>query len=293
MKSGFDYEQKTIQIINILPTKLISEKIKNDKKYEQIRLTIKEFGLIEPMVVFPDKGQKGQYILLDGHLRFEILKEIGEVEAICMVATDDETFTFNNRVNRTIPIQEHYMVLRALKGNVSEDRLARIFGIDVPKLRRSKNLLKDICPEVEDMMKLRNFPAGAIRVVSKMKPIRQIEVVKMMISANNFTISYAKSMLLLTPDSQKINAIKKPILKGITKEERDRLEVEMQNLNESIKSVEGSYGVDLMELQFSFGYVAKLLENQNIVHFLNKNHLGILTSLTDVMETIANESKSL
>jgi ParB-like chromosome segregation protein Spo0J len=37
------------------------------------------------------------YLLLDGHIRLEMLKEIGETQVRCLVATDDEAFTYNKR----------------------------------------------------------------------------------------------------------------------------------------------------------------------------------------------------
>jgi hypothetical protein len=32
-----------------------------------------------------------------------------------LIATDDEGFTYNHKVNRLTAIQEHFMILRALK----------------------------------------------------------------------------------------------------------------------------------------------------------------------------------
>jgi ParB-like chromosome segregation protein Spo0J len=50
------------------------------RKYATIVASIKEIGLVEPPVVYPAKGNGSakKYILLDGHLRLEALKDLGE-----------------------------------------------------------------------------------------------------------------------------------------------------------------------------------------------------------------------
>jgi ParB-like chromosome segregation protein Spo0J len=58
---------------------------------------LKHVGVIEPLVVYP-RGP-GDYLLLDGHVRLEILKSIGMKEVKCLLATDDEAYTYNRHVN--------------------------------------------------------------------------------------------------------------------------------------------------------------------------------------------------
>ena len=44
---------------------------------------------------------------MDGHLRYYALKELGITEVDCIVSHEDESFTYNARINRVFPIQEH------------------------------------------------------------------------------------------------------------------------------------------------------------------------------------------
>lgn len=67
----------------------------------------------------------GQYLLLDGHVRLVALTELGFTEAPCLVATDDEAYTYNSRINRLSTIQEHFMIRRAIERGVSTERLAK------------------------------------------------------------------------------------------------------------------------------------------------------------------------
>jgi hypothetical protein len=45
------------------------------------------------------------------------------------------------------------MILRALERGVPEERLAKALDINVASLRRKRDLLDGICPEVEEMLK--------------------------------------------------------------------------------------------------------------------------------------------
>ena len=73
---------------------------------------------IEPLIVHPQKGARGSYVLLDGHMRLKALGELGRTEVFCLVANDDDAFTYNDKVNRLSLIQEHAMILRAVDNGV-------------------------------------------------------------------------------------------------------------------------------------------------------------------------------
>ena len=62
-----------------------------------------EVGLVEPLMVYPQKDKRRSILLVDGHLRYYALKELGETEADCIIANDDESFTYNARVSRWLP----------------------------------------------------------------------------------------------------------------------------------------------------------------------------------------------
>ena len=53
------------------------------------------------------------------------LRDRGVTEVACLISTDDEAFTYNNRVNSIAIIQEHKMILKAIENGVSEERIAK------------------------------------------------------------------------------------------------------------------------------------------------------------------------
>ncbi|MEY9634113.1 ParB-like chromosome segregation protein Spo0J [Bradyrhizobium japonicum] len=120
------FEQRTlvVKLTDIQPLKLVSDEVKRSAIYRQIAASVSEIGLVEPPVVTRTRDNSGKFILLDGHLRLEILRDRGLFEVECLVATEDEAFTYNKRVNRIAIIQEHRMILKAVENGVSEARIA-------------------------------------------------------------------------------------------------------------------------------------------------------------------------
>jgi hypothetical protein len=70
-----------------------------------------EVEIIEPPVVAREAADLRRNDLLDSHLRVGIMGERGEAEIVCLVAT----FTYNKRVSRIVTIQEHRMILNAVR----------------------------------------------------------------------------------------------------------------------------------------------------------------------------------
>src|ERR1700740_2696883 len=83
-------------------------------RYKRIGGSIGEIRIGEPLVVARQE-HTGPYMLVDGHLRHATLMDLGNSEAPCLIADDDEAFTYNKRVNRLATIQEHYMIVKAIE----------------------------------------------------------------------------------------------------------------------------------------------------------------------------------
>lgn len=173
------FEEATLRVplADILPLREVSPRIKKSVKYGQIAASIKEVGIIEPPVVVRDRREPDHYHILDGHLRIEILRDQGAKEVVCLIATEDEAFTYNKRVSRIAIIQEHKMILNAIRKGVPEERLARALNVNIANIRAKRNLLSGICPEAADLLRDKHVPLNAFTELRKMKPLRQIEVV--------------------------------------------------------------------------------------------------------------------
>lgn len=283
---GFVPEPLEIPIGNVLPSRKMPIGLSSSRKFRQIQSSIAEVGLIEPLTVAPIAGSDGQFTLLDGHMRLVVLRDLGRTTVPCLRAVDDESYTYNNRLNRLSSIQEHYMLRRAIDRGVSPERLAKALSLDVSHIQKKVNLLEGICAEVVGLLEDRQFSAELSRVVRKMKPTRQVECVELMISANNLTVSYAEALLAATPPEMLVEGKKPNKLFGITKEQMARMEREMANLQGQYRLAELSYGHDVLSLVLVKGYLVKLLENREVAKYLRARVPEIL----EQFETIANST---
>ena len=176
---GFDLEPLSVPVGNILPSRKTPIGMSTSRKFAQIRSSIQEIGLIEPLSVGPADPKTGQHVLLDGHMRLIALQELNIGEVPCLVATDDESYTYNSRINRVSSIQEHLMIKRAIKRGVPPERLAKALNVNASTIVRKATLLEGICPEAAELLKDRQFGINISTVLRKMKPTRQVECVEL------------------------------------------------------------------------------------------------------------------
>ena len=200
---AFEPESVFVDLANILPVKQFPNHIKKTRKYRQIAASIQEIGIIELPVVARERN--GKFLMLDGHLRIEVLKELGVGGVACLVATDDEAFTYNKRINRLATIQEHRMILKAIENGVPEERIAKALDVNVSNIRHKRRLLEGICPEAAELLKDRHCPMYTFQSLRKMKPMRQVEVVELMIAMDSYSVSYSKALLAATPQDQLVD----------------------------------------------------------------------------------------
>lgn len=282
---GFIPDTLLVPLDQILPSRKTPTGLITSVKFKQIRSSIDDVGLIEPLSVTAANKTTGQHLLLDGHVRLIALTELGFTEAPCLVATDDEAYTYNSRINRLSTIQEHFMIRRAIERGLSMERLAKALSVDISHILKKMTLLEGICPEAADLLKDRQFSAEISRVIRKMKPTRQVECVELMVSANNITVAYAEALLVATPTEMLVDGKKPQKLTGVTQEQMSRMEREMANLQGQYKLVEQTYAEDVLNLVLARGYLAKLLDNKSVVRYIKQRRPEVLEQFEVIVET--------
>lgn len=292
VKLAFERELIVARLDEILPLRQVTDHVKKTVKYQRIAQSIAEIGVIEPLAVAKTPDGTG-LMLLDGHIRHAALVDLGESEARCLLAKDDEAFTYNKRVNRLATIQEHYMIVRALDRGVSEEKIARALNVDARSIRRRRSLLDGVCPEVVEMLKDRSVNPVTFDMLRKMKPVRQIEVAELLLAANNFTSSYAKALLAATRQTDLARPDKPKKVGGMTPEQMARMEREMASLNQDFKALEVSYGDDVLHLVIASGYLARLIGNPEIERFLQTRHPELLDEFRSIITVASLDQTSV
>lgn len=282
---GFIPEPLLLPLSAVLPSRKTPEGLETTRKFKQITASIEAVGLIEPLSV-GRPNQSGHYILLDGHTRLVALKQLGFEKALCLVATDDESYTYNNRVNRLSSIQEHVMIRRAVERGVTPERLAKALDVDISHIIKKLNLLDGICPEAAELLRDQTFSANLGAVLRKMKPTRQVECVELMVSANNITIAYAEALVAATPSNMIVGETKTRKMTGVSADQMAKMEREMGNLQEQFKLAEQSYGQDILNLVLAKGYLGKLMTNEAVMRHLTKKHPEVLNEFDSIVRMV-------
>jgi hypothetical protein len=273
-----------VPIEALLPVRPPRATVKASHKYQQIRASVMEIGLVEPPVISRIAGDPDRYLLLDGHLRVEILKDMGNSHVECLVSTDDEAFTFNKRISRLSAVQEHAMILKAIARGVPDEKIARALSLHVNSVQRKVRLLDGICQEAVSLLKDRTCPMAVFEILKRMKPMRQIEAAELLVAANNLTVAYATAILAGTPANELVGDTKPKKVKGVTPEAMARMERELARLQESISEVQDDYGREHLQLTVVKGYLAKLLGNPRVVRYLLQHRPEYLEEFQAIAE---------
>lgn len=284
---------QSIAISSILPLHRISPSTRKSKKYLSISASIQKLGIIEPLVVFPQENGK-EFLLLDGHVRYDILMDSGGKNVDCLIALEDEAFTYNHKINRLNAVQEHFMIMKAINNGVSEDTIAAALNVNIANIREKKNLLNGICPEVVQLLRGKQANADTFRQLRKAKAMRQIEMAELMCTTTNYSARYANFLIASTPEDQLIESAQPKENNGISQADLARMEREMESITRDFKQIEDSHGKNTLNLVIVIGYLKKLLNNARVVRYLAANYQELLDEFQKLSElkSLSEEPKS-
>lgn len=283
IRPAFEFEGQMIRLDRLLPSKVLGERVKDSAKYRTLLASVREVGIVEPLNVFPQKG--GRYLLLDGHIRVEALRDLGLSEAPCLIATQDDGYTYNQKISRIAQIQANRMILKALDAGVSEERIARALNLSVQTVRSNRRLLQDICPEAVEILKDKHVARETLRLLRRVKPLRQIEIAEIMAAAGNYTSTYARALLITTPREQLVHPDNPKKIPGVKADDLARIEYEMRIQEKDFRMLDETYNENVMALTLARGYLRPLLENNRVVRFLAQYYAEYLSEFQRIVES--------
>lgn len=181
------------------------------------------------------------------------------------------------------------MIMKALQNGVAERRIAETLDVDVAAIRRKRDLLNGICAEAVEMLKEKDISEGALREFRKVRPLRQIEMAELMISAGNLSSTYAQCLLAATPEDQLLEAEKPKQVRGLRPEDMARMEKEMESLSEDFRLIEETHGRNVLDLVLACAYLRKLLGNGTIAKYMIQHFSDFVVELKKIVEATALE----
>jgi ParB-like chromosome segregation protein Spo0J len=259
--------------------------IKETVKYKQVCTSVQAIGLVEPIVVAHSRQNVGSFIVLDGRMRLEALRDRGAQKALCLISTDDEGYTYNKRVNRLSVVQEHRMIVRAAERGVSVQQLADVLDVTPGAIRQQFKLLDGICSEAVALLADKPATYAVFRALKQMKPFRQIDVAQAMVNLGNYSAKLALAMLQATSPDQLTEEASAKAQRGGPTEALQRLERELAAVQADTRLLEEGYGPANLQLEIIKTYIGKtLLENAAVVRWLAKTHSEYLQQLQFIAE---------
>jgi hypothetical protein len=222
------------------------------------------------------------------------MKSLGFKEAKCLLATDDEAYTYNRHVNHIPAIAQHFMLLEALKTGLTEERIAAALDVSLESIRVKRDLLNGICSEVVQILMNKQVSPQVFSILRKMKPVRQIEAAEHLVAGGTYTVPFAKALLAVTkPEMLGEKAASSKRMQATSAAARSMLEEENEFILRDLKSVEESYGTDVLTLTVSYGYVDRLLKNAKIERYLTRHHTDILQAMKTMLASGGRSSEGI
>jgi len=261
---------KLVQGIDVPIVRLIprNERSVSAKYRKRIEASLRAVGLIEPLVVYPVGDD---YEILDGCLRYRILLEMGVETVPCLIAPQREAFTASRMVNRLSASQEMRMLRKSLE-ELDEKTIAGALGIAGIKHRLNINLLKKLDPTVVKAFEANKLNLQCARELTHVSLERQAEILKLMESCNDHSLTFAKGLVLKTPIAKrtKTNGAKTPWTRADEKKQDllKRLR-EAEQQQEFYSGLYRQYTTNLLKLVI---YVRAMLSNQRVRAYLEEHH---------------------
>ena len=269
-----------IPIVKLIPR---NERKVAKKYYQRIEASLRAVGLIDPLIVYP---QGENYEILDGCLRYQILLEMGVESVPCLIGSEREGFTGNRMVNQLSASQEMRMLRKSLE-ELDEKTIANALGIARITHRLNAHLLKKLHESVAKAFEANKVSLQVAKELAHVKPERQAEILKLMESCNDFSITFAKGLVLKTPISKraKLNGTRTPWTQADEKKQDllKRLKTAEQQ-QDFYSGLYRQYTTNLLKLVI---YVRSLLANPRVKEYLLAHHDGMV----DVFEQILDRTE--
>jgi ParB family transcriptional regulator, chromosome partitioning protein len=250
------------------------------REYARIRASILAVGLIEPLLVFPENDY---YVILNGYQRYRILLELGVETVPCIFASEKESFTSNRMVSRLSPLQEGRMIKKSLD-ELDEKTIATALGITHISHRLNAALLKQLHPSVAAAFDAGLIKRACVVELAYVTPKRQEEILKAMENYKDYTVPFARSLVLKTPQHARAKN-RKGLKNPWARSEQRRSDLlkklaDAEEKHDFYTTLYRQYSINLLKLVI---YTRLLVTNERIAAYLRDSHPEILATFQEII----------
>lgn len=264
MIAPINQQGRDIPIELLKPLKERNINFNKHRGYKIIKSTIEAVGLLDPLCVYQENGH---FYILDGYLRYMALQELGIKTVPCQIQHDKEAYTYNKMVNHLSAVQQSRMLRKSLE-TIDKKTIESAFGLKSITYRLANDILsqlhEDVITAVDKDIITRRSATELIHVHKE----RQCEIIKEMNRTKDYSISFARAMIVKTPPEMRrdTNKTKKPWDDNLEKKQQlaDKLR-ETEKRYDFYSLLYRQYAEDLVKL---CTYTRQLITNETI-----KNHI--------------------
>ncbi|HOX06837.1 MAG TPA: ParB N-terminal domain-containing protein [Planctomycetota bacterium] len=282
MSDAVDIQGKDIPMEELVPVRTRNINLATNRGFVKILSSIRAVGLIEPLCVYPEDGK---HHILDGFLRYKACESLGLRTVPCIIYKTKEAYTFDRMVNSLSPVQETKMLRTSLK-TLDEATIAEVFGLRSIKYRLGTNAIKLLHPEVVKALDDSRLSRKCAEEFTHVKHRRQITMLREMGRNNDHSLSFARALVLKTPESLRTEEEPKKKRKapwlGNASKGRDlvnKLEA-VTKQHDFFTNLYRDYSTDLLRLCI---YVRKLVTSEKIRAHLVSGHAETLARIEGIL----------
>ena len=282
LKPAFDLNSVKIRISDLEET----ANRKNYKKlisYNSILSSIREVGIIQPLVVCISPNN-GKYKILDGHVRFYALRELKQKYVYCIIANDNERYTFDAQINNLSTFQKAAMIAKAVKNRVSVKRIASALGISEKQILSDMNVTEGLDGKVVEILKTANVTSKSLRELKRVRNARQIQIAQMMKSSNNYSLTFVSSLVSASLPCDFHEGQRKTGKVRMDFSEIRTLEAASDSLEVRAKESLEKYHAQIFDLVTVIGFLRRLMEDDRINGYISRNFAGYYPELKKISE---------
>ena len=176
-------------------------------------------------------------------------------------------------------------MLRNSLVELEEQTIAQTFGIASIGHRLNQGLLKKLEPTVQKAFEAGKLTLQCAKELTHVKPERQTEILKLMESCKDYSVTFARGLVLKTPASKrsKVNGVKTPWSRADEKKS-DLLKKlrEAEQQQDFYSGLYRQYTTNLLKLVI---YVRSLLSNQRVQDYLRDHHPQELETFEQIIDS--------
>ena len=257
--SGSKSKQSNLKIDDIISNPLQPRKIFDEEKLNDLTNSIKERGIIQPIVVRPSKSQDEKFEIIAGERRWLAAKKanLDSVPVVILNVDDEKSLEFaiveNVQRQDLNPIEEAKGYQKLIdEFNYNQEKLSKFIGKSRSYIANSLRLLS-LSPDVVDYMEKGNLTAGharaligvpnagiiAKKIIKNQLSVRQVEnLVKVFKNKNIVKLIKSKDSNIIELQKSLENKIGLSVIIQNKKNNSGKITFEYKNLDQLDKIID-------------------------------------------------------